>query len=133
MCAALPRHPALLLDEAVLVFPAAPEDGVGVDFGHSTGRVTATILPVVLYLTKLGLSFRNFWGLRRGGDCNGDRQGEKNCGIALEPLCIFLDTQLTIGRSDIVPFEARPDGRATRTRASQYYGDIVNSMDLTAL
>jgi hypothetical protein len=36
----------------------------------------------------------------------------ENSGIALEPLGIFLDTQLKIGRSDIVPFEVRPDGRA---------------------
>jgi hypothetical protein len=36
----------------------------------------------------------------------------ENSGIALEPLGIFLDTQLKIGRSDIVAFEVRPDGRA---------------------
>jgi hypothetical protein len=36
----------------------------------------------------------------------------ENSGIALEPLGIFLDTQLKIKRSDIVPFEVRPDGRA---------------------
>lgn len=36
----------------------------------------------------------------------------ENSGIALEPLGIFLNTQLKIKRSDIVPCEVPPDGRA---------------------